>query len=71
MSRKETTAAFLTRWDSVYRAIQWVDHWGIADREFTRIEPIGIDEIQHLPGHHYSTLVYQLDQGRRRLLCVQ
>jgi len=62
---------FSTSWDSVYRAVQWVVHWGIANRELTGIESIGIDEIQHRRGHHYLTLVYQLDQGYKRPLCVR
>ena len=44
---------------------------GIVHRELTGIESIGIDEIQHRRGHHYLTLVYQLDQGCKRLLCVR
>lgn len=31
---------------------------------------IGIDEIQYRRGHQYLTLVYQLDEGARRLLYV-
>lgn len=71
MSWKETATVFSTSWDSVYRAVQWVVHWGIVHRELTGIESIGIDEIQHRRGHHYLTLVYQLDQGCKRLLCVR
>jgi transposase len=71
MSWKETAGVFSTSWDSVYRAVQWVVHWGIAHRDLTGIESIGIDEIQHRRGHHYLTLVYQLDQGCKRLLCVR
>ncbi len=71
MSWKETATVFSTSWDSVYRAVQWVIHWGIAHRELTGIESIGIDEIQHRRGHHYLKLVYQLDQGCKRLLCVR
>ena len=71
MSWKETATVFSTSWDSVYRAVQWVVHWGIAHRELSGIESIGIDEIQHRRGHHYLTLVYQLDHGYKRLLCVR
>jgi transposase len=44
---------------------------GIAHRELSGIESIGIDEIQHRRGHHYLTLVYQLEQGYKRLLFVR
>ena len=71
LSWKETAGVFSTSWDSVYRAVQWVVHWGIAHRELSGIESIGIDEIQHRRGHHYLTLVYQLDHGYKRLLCVR
>ena len=36
----------------------------------TGITAIGIDEIQWHRGHHYLTLVYQLDVGRKRLLWI-
>ena len=71
MSWKETATVFSTIWDSVYRVVQWVVHWGIAHRDLTGIESIGIDEIQHRRGHHYLMLVYQLDQVCKRLLCVR
>lgn len=68
LSWKETASIFGTSWDSVFRAIQWVVHWGIIHRDLTGIESIGIDEIQYRRGHKYLTLVYQLDQGFKRLL---
>ena len=34
------------------------------------IEAIGVDEIQWRRGHHYLTLVYQIDAGCRRLLWI-
>jgi transposase len=71
LSWKETASIFGTSWDSVFRAIQWVVHWGIIHRDLTGIESIGIDEIQYRRGHKYLTLVYQLDQGFKRLLCVR
>jgi transposase len=71
LSWKETASVFSTSWDSVYRAVQWVVHWGIVHRELTGIESIGIDEIQHRSGHQYLKLVYQRDQGCKRLLCVR
>jgi hypothetical protein len=47
LSWKETASIFGTSWDSVFRAIQWVVHWGIVHRDLTGIESIGIDEIQY------------------------
>jgi transposase len=44
--------------------------WGRAHQDLTGITAIGIDEIQWHRGHHYLTLVYQIDAGRRRLLWI-
>ena len=44
--------------------------WGRAQQDLGRIEAIGIDEIQWQRGHRYLTLVYQIDEGCRRLLWV-
>jgi len=34
------------------------------------MEAIGVDEIHYRKGQNYLTLVYQLDQGSKRLLYV-
>ena len=70
LSWQEVATIFGTSWDSVYRAIHWVVSWGIVHREVTNLESIGIDEIQYRRGHKYLTLVYQLDEGAKRLLYV-
>lgn len=44
--------------------------WGRAQQDLEGIEAIGVDEIQWQRGHRYLTLVYQIDQGCRRLLWV-
>ncbi len=36
----------------------------------TGIKAIAVDEVQWQRGHHYLTLVYQIDAGVRRLLWV-
>ena len=59
-----TASASSTSWDSVYRAVPWVVHWGIAHRELSGIKSIGIDEIQHRRELNYLPLVYQMDQVR-------
>ena len=70
ISWQEVATVFGTSWDSVYRAIYWVVSVGLARREIEAVEAIGIDEIQYRRGHKYLTLVYQLDEGRKRLLYV-
>src|SRR5690606_22528396 len=51
-------------------AVQHAVFWGIAHRDWSGIESIGIDEVQWQRGHRYLTLVYQIDAGRKRLLWV-
>lgn len=72
LSWKETASIFGTSWDSVFRAVRWVVLWGLLQRELcsASIEAIGIDEIQYRRGHKYLTMVYQLDEGQKRLLYV-
>lgn len=70
MNWQEVACVFGTSWDSVFRAVRWVVQWGIAHQDLTNITSIGIDEIQYRRGHKYLTLVYQLDEGAKRLLYV-
>jgi transposase len=44
--------------------------WGMFHRNLGGIEAIGVDEIQWQRGHHYLTLVYQIEDGMKRLLWV-
>ena len=67
LSWKETAGIFKTSWDSVFRAVKYVVEYGLAHRNLDGIRQIGIDEISY-GGHKYLTLVYQLDNGLRRLL---
>ncbi len=70
LSWREVADVFQTSWDTVYRAVDYAVKWGLVHRDETGVEAIGIDEIQWQRGHHYLTLVYQIDAGRRRLLWV-
>ena len=70
LSWQEVARVFGTSWDSVYRAICWVVSYGIVKRDLHSITSIGVDEIQYRRGHKYLTLVYQLDEGAKRLLYV-
>jgi transposase len=44
--------------------------WGLAQRDLGGVKAIGVDEVQWRKGHHYLTLVYQIDGSCRRLLHV-
>ena len=69
LSWKETAVAFNTTWDNVFRAVKHAVLWGLAHRDLSGIEAIGVDEIQWRSGHTYLTLVYQIS-GAKRLLWV-
>lgn len=66
----EVARIFGTNWGVVYRAIRWVVDYGLAHRSLDGVQAIGIDEIAVWKGHKYLTVVYQIDQGARRLLWV-
>ena len=70
LSWKEVSEVFRLSWDSVFRSVKSVVSWGLEHRSLAGIEAIGVDEVAHQKGHRYLTVVYQLDQGRRRLLHV-
>ena len=68
---QEVAEVFHTSWNSVYRAVMLAVLWGLANRSLEGIGAIGVDEIQWRKGHKYLTLVYQIDQGCRRLLWIE
>jgi len=43
-------------------------HWGLENRDLGGITAIGVDEIQWQYGHKYLTVVYQINEGCKRLL---
>jgi transposase len=70
LSWKEVAEVFHTSWNTVYRAVQDVVLWGRVHQDVSGVTAIGVDEIQWQRGHKYLTLVYQIDDGMRRLLWV-
>ncbi len=70
MSWKEVAEAFWISWDTVFRAVEMAVEWGMERRNLDGITAIGLDEVLWHRGHHYLTVVYQIDQGCRRLLWV-
>jgi len=68
LSWAEVARSFRTSWDKVYRSVEYVVDYGIAHRRLDQVTALGIDEIQYRKGHHFLTLVYQIDTCRRRLL---
>ncbi len=45
--------------------------WGLENRVLSEVTAVGVDEIHIRKGHNYMTLVYQLDEGARRLLAIR
>jgi transposase len=70
LSWKQVATLYHTSWNTVYRAVLTAVIWGKAQRSLEGIEAIGVDEVQWQRGHHYLTLVYQIDAGKKRLLHV-
>jgi transposase len=68
MSWSEVAQTFRTSWDTVYRSVEMAVAWGRAHVELDSVTAIGLDEIALRKGQKYLTLVYQIDQGCRRLL---
>lgn len=70
LSWQEVATSFHTSWDAVYRSVQFAVAWGLEHRCLTGIQALGVDEVQWRRGHHYLTVVYQIEAGMKRLLYV-
>lgn len=70
LSWKEVARSFRTSWDTVFRAVSLAVEWGLENRSLKGIRAIGIDEVLWHRGHKYLTVVYQIDEHRRRLLWI-
>jgi len=69
-SWQEVARFFHTSWEKVFHSVCAQVEWGLAHRDLSGIEALGIDETSWQRGHRYLTVVYQLDAQRRRLLWV-
>jgi transposase len=67
---QQVARSFGTSWNTVHRAVTAAVLWGLERRSLDGIGAIGVDEIAWQKGHHYLTLVYQIDSGQKRLLHV-
>lgn len=70
LSWQEVARRFGTTWDTVWSSIVTVVDYGLVHRDLSGVASIGIDELAIWKGHHYVTLVYQIDAGVRRLLWI-
>lgn len=67
----EVAICFRTSWNTVYRSVCATVEFGLKNRDLSGIKAIGVDEIHVRKGHNYMTLVYQIDEGKRRLLAIR
>jgi transposase len=70
MSWKAVADAFQVSWESVFRSVEMAVDWGRRHMCLDGVEAIGIDEILWQKGYRFLTLVYQIDEGRKRLLWI-
>jgi transposase len=70
LSWTDVARAFHTSWETVFRSVEMAVEWGRSHMDLTGITAIGFDEIQWKHGHKYLTLVYQINEGHRRLLWI-
>lgn len=70
LSWQEVARRFGTTWDTVWGSIVSVVDYGLAHRDLSGVKSIGIDELAIWVGHKYVTMVYQIDEGMRRLLWI-
>ena len=73
LSWRETAQVFGTSWEMVYRSVAWFVHWGLAHRELSGVQAIGVDEIhwgKSKGADCFLTVIYQIDNHCRRLLWV-
>lgn len=70
LSWQETARVFRTSWQSVFEAVKLAVIWGLVQDQWKKVRTLGVDEIAWRKGHSYLTMVYQLDEDRKRLLWV-
>ena len=70
LSWKEVAESFKVSWEHVFRSVKDVVEYGMEHRSLDGITAIGVDEVKYKIGHKYITLVYQIDEGMRRLLFI-
>lgn len=69
LSMSEVANVFGTSWHKVYQSMKEVVDYGMAHRSLVGVTALGVDEIHYRSGHAgFCTMVWQLDEGNRRLL---
>ncbi len=66
---QEVATRFGVSWADVYGSVKWVVRYGLRHRELRGMTALGVDEVCVARGKFW-TLVYQIDEGARRLLWI-
>lgn len=69
LSWQDVALCFAVSWNDVYSSVKWVVRYGLRHRDLEGVTALGVDEIK-VARNKFWTLVYQIDEGRRRLLWV-
>jgi transposase len=70
LSWADTARMFRTSWETVFRSVEMAVEWGRKHMTLVDVTAIGIDEISWKKRHKYLTVVYQINDGAKRLLWV-
>lgn len=70
LSWAEVAGSFHVAWADVYASVSWVVAYGLAHRNLTGIQTLGIDEVCVRVGRVFWTLIYQIDASMVRLLWI-
>ena len=70
LSWKSVGERFKTTWDTVSLSVKRMVEYGLEHRDLSGVAAIGIDEMSIGKGHNYITAVYQIDEGKQRLLWI-
>jgi transposase len=70
LSWSEVAEAFHTSWHHVFTAVRRAVAWGRSHMNVDGVTAIGIDEMAWGRWHRYVTVVYQINEGRKRLLWI-
>jgi transposase len=70
LSWTQVAAAFRTSWHHVFCSVELAVRWGRERMSLDGVTAIGVDELAWGRGHIYATVVYQINDGARRLLWV-
>ncbi len=70
MSWQDVANSFKTSWHTVFSSVKIAVEWGRKHMDLDDITAIGVDEMQWGRGHNYITVVYQINEGCKRLLWI-